>query len=92
MTEGPRANPIVKAEVETGLPSQPSRHRKFHIPLGKEATRLDVLERVNELNIAAFIQGNDRRYWTCTVLYNTVIWRSEGNESFIHEVIEGVPK
>lgn len=60
-------------------------------------TRLELLERVNELNLQAFMVGNDRRYWTCTVLYNTVIWfgwiDGQGEmQAAIHEVIEGVPK
>jgi hypothetical protein len=53
-------------------------------------TRLELLERVNRLNMTA---ERGERYWTCTVLYNTVIWRVEPGEPIgaMFEVIEGVP-
>ena len=56
-------------------------------------TRLELLERVNELNMRA---APNERYWTCTVLYNTVIWRGgldRNSEPFSHifETIPGVP-
>lgn len=53
-------------------------------------TRLELLERVNELNTRS---PNGTRYWTVTVLYNTVIWSQFAfHEPKMHEVIEGVPK
>jgi hypothetical protein len=56
-------------------------------------TRLELLERVNTLNISA---APGIRYWTVTVMYNTVIWCGglDGNsEPFtaMHDVIPGVP-
>jgi hypothetical protein len=53
-------------------------------------TRLELLERVNTLNMHA--QAGER-YWTCTVLYNTVIWcQHPEQDAVMHEVINGVPK
>lgn len=54
-------------------------------------TRLELLERVNEFNMHA---EAGERFWTCTVLYNTVIWHqpTDGGESVMHEVIPGVPR
>jgi hypothetical protein len=54
-------------------------------------TRLDLLERVNRLNILGYDKGEC--YWTVTVMYNTVIWKRSkyGLESML-EVIEGIPK
>lgn len=53
-------------------------------------TRLKLLEHVNELNMRAK-QGE--RYWTCTVLYNTVVWKQIGErDAIMVEVFEGVLK
>lgn len=57
-------------------------------------TRLELLEKVNRLNINA--QANER-YWTVTVLYNTVIWhggldRNAEPFALMFEVIPGVPQ
>jgi hypothetical protein len=38
--------------------------------------RLQLLERVNELNVKAVRDAKPDRYWTVVVLYNAVIWRS----------------
>lgn len=55
----------------------------------KPKTRLELLERVNELNM----RSDAHRYWTCTVLYNTVIWKQFAfHPAQIHETIEGVLK
>jgi len=50
-------------------------------------TRLELLERVNSLNITA---KTNERYWTVTLLYNTVIYQARGLEVKIFEVVEGV--
>lgn len=53
-------------------------------------TRLELLERVNHLNTHATA---GERYWTCTVMYNTVIWyRKPDGSTRMFEVLEGVPK
>lgn len=55
--------------------------------------RLSLLERVNNLNVEAFGKGIRDRFWTVTVLYNTVIYRRIGDfEPTIYEVYEGVLK
>lgn len=52
-------------------------------------TRLKLLEHVNELNM----RNEYVKFWTCTVLYNTVVWRkAEDCEATIYEVFEGVLK
>lgn len=52
-------------------------------------TRLELLERVNTLNMRA---APGVKYWTCTVMYNTVIWRQCGTaEVEMIEVIKGEP-
>ena len=58
------------------------------------ATRLELLERVNRLNMDAHIDCKPLVYWTCTVLYNTVIWKHDftTGESVIFEVYKGVLK
>lgn len=54
-------------------------------------TRLALLERVNALNVAGITDGD--KYWTVTVLYNTVVYRQDfSGETHIVEVIEGVLK
>lgn len=56
-------------------------------------TRLELLERVNELNIRAADYKVPARYWTVTVLYNTVIFKQEyGKDAEYLEVIKGVPE
>jgi hypothetical protein len=54
-----------------------------------------LLERVNALNLKAATEERNERYWTVTVLYNTVIWRGGfdyNNEPFavMFEVYEGI--
>ena len=55
-------------------------------------TRLELLERVNRLNMDAHVDFKPLVYWTCTVLYNTVIWKHDftTGESCIFEVYKGV--
>lgn len=56
-------------------------------------TRLELLERVNELNLRSFAKGDKTKFWTCICLYNTVIWSlNPGETPVMFEVIEGVPK
>lgn len=59
---------------------------------GEPVTRLELLEEVNNLNMREREPGI--RYWTCTVLYNTVIWRgsSAGEDATMHRVIQGIPQ
>lgn len=53
-------------------------------------TRLDLLERVNQLNVQS---DPGVTYWTVTVMYNTVIYRrGKTGRVTMREVIEGVPK
>ena len=57
--------------------------------LAEEAlTRLELLEHVNQLNTLA---EPGERYWTVTVLYNTVVYKAVGKEAKIFEVEKGVP-
>jgi hypothetical protein len=63
--------------------------------IGNRISRLDLLERVNALNLKAATEERNERYWTVTVLYNTVIWRGGfdyNNEPFavMFEVYEGI--
>ena len=56
-------------------------------------TRLELLERVNRLNINSVSKGSHEKFWTVTVLYNTVIIfrQQEGVvEAEIYETISGV--
>jgi hypothetical protein len=41
----------------------------------RQMTRLELLEYVNKLNIDANTKGNGDKFWTVTVLYNTIIYR-----------------
>lgn len=55
-------------------------------------TRLELLEKVNELNLRA--QSGDR-YWAVTVMYNVVIWRGGLDRNaepyaVMHEVVGSV--
>lgn len=56
-------------------------------------TRLELLERLNTLNLDAVRMNQPYRYWACTMMYNTVIWRDKGvnHGAEMVEVIEGVP-
>jgi hypothetical protein len=58
------------------------------------STRLELLEKVNRLNLEGMLDKSYCFYYTVTVLYNTVIYRGcKGDDCVrIHEVIEGVPK
>jgi len=60
------------------------------------STRLELLEKVNRLNIEAHLDDkafSHYTFWTVTVLYNTVIYKCDSNGNVeMHEVIEGVPK
>lgn len=55
-------------------------------------TRLELLERVNRLNMN---QNSYDTFWTCTVMYNTVIWRApkgERTKAVMFQTIPGVPE
>jgi len=54
--------------------------------------RLELLEYVNELNTLAAAQGGYERYWTVTVLYNTVVYKGVGSDAEMCEVYEGLLK
>lgn len=66
----------------------------------KITTRLELLEHVNRLNIEAIAKASGERYWTVTVLYNTVIYKATtaidakgpADIAIIAEVFEGVLK
>lgn len=49
-------------------------------------TRLELLERVNELNVDAVRQNADTKYWTVKVLYNDVVYKCERGKTSIHEI------
>jgi hypothetical protein len=56
-------------------------------------TRVELLEYVNQLNIKAHGKGIRDKFWTVTILYNTVIYRQIGNfEPTMFEVHSGVFK
>lgn len=50
-------------------------------------TRSELLEYVNYLNMR---HPSGQRFWTCTVLYNTVIWMQQGSEATMFAVYDGV--
>ncbi|QJD54429.1 hypothetical protein P9A28_gp43 [Sphingomonas phage Eidolon] len=50
---------------------------------------LKLLKHVNELNMRA---KDGERYWTCVVLYNTVVWKQTGSDAVMVEVYDGVLK
>lgn len=53
-------------------------------------TRLELLEKVNTLNIQA---SQGERYWTVTLMYNTVIYKETlHGDALIFEIIGGVSK
>lgn len=55
-------------------------------------TRLQLLERVNELNLKAYQEQTSCSYWTVTVLYNTVIYEcNKHGVTRAIEVFKGVP-
>lgn len=82
----PYANKVIAALEESGrMTSAPTNQDKL--------TRLELLERVNELNIKSLRDERNCRYWTVTVLYNTVIYSHCSEEGTkVHEIIEGVLK
>jgi hypothetical protein len=56
----------------------------------KALSRLELLEKINRLNTMA---EPGERYWTVTVLYNTIIFRQKGNgRCEMLEFIYGVTK
>lgn len=62
-------------------------------PPKKPHDRLSLLEYVNRLNIEAIAKGHAVKYWTVTVLYNTVIYKQmHACEAVIHEVYKGILK
>lgn len=56
-----------------------------------DMTREQLLEYVNELNVKAVREKKREKYWTVTVLYNTVIYRedADGNVAVFEVVGQG---
>jgi hypothetical protein len=53
-------------------------------------TRLELLERVNELNLQATREDRRDRYWTVPVLYNDVIYCAPKGDASVCKIVEVV--
>lgn len=59
-------------------------------PIDEPTTRLALLEYVNELNIQAVRNEQNDKFWTVTVLYNTVVYRHGEDGTNVFKVFKGV--